>query len=428
MHSSINLSVKVALSPDLTSLELGVYVRSRALLRTGRKAFNVADFKQLDGEELVRSALEHLIELGYVVHQGGGWYAAAKHPVKPTNVPDGFIKKITHQAEQSKNNKTKKDGRYEHLCDSLVAGAETHLGYKPAKSIYTASNKVNRACYRNIFRVIDKFESTADIFVWFVFQQDWHSIAEAVPSLRLLGSNSFLGSFEGYLQNKEKLDSSGNVLDAYDTTFGFKTARGLQEKHAALKLKTSLAELGVSPRQFFGYAAGISWRSFGGTPPFTFLASVRFLKQFRGQLPGSNGDGGNETRTIAVNVYDCYLGRILDRLRKVPLGMSREDFENQNWMIAEAIFEPLASLVDNGAGQQLISLVARTIEEKHLPIFGSYVITESGKFTPLAVYWIAYAACYLDTPFYPPDFGSWKDAVKDFAAEQVDLQVLEVIF
>lgn len=425
MYSSINLSVKIALSPDLTSLELGVYVRSRALLRTGRKAFNATDFKQLDGEELVRSALERLIELGYVIHKGGGWYADAKHPVKPVHITDGFVKKITHQAAQSKKHNTKKDGRYEHLCVGLFTGAEKHLGYTPTKLTYTTGDKINKACYRNILKVVDSFGSTTDEFIWFVFQQDWHAIAEAVPSLRLLGSNSFLNSFEGYLQNKDKLDESEDVLDAYNTAFGIKTSRGLQEKHAALKLKTSLTELNVLPRQFFSYAASISWRTFGGAPPFTFLASDKFLKQFQGQLPGGGTDGGKMS-SIVVSMCDCYLGRILDRLRKIPMKMSREDFENQNWMIAEAIFEPLTGLTNNGTGQQLVDLVSRAVESKHLPTFGSYVITERGKFTPLAVYWIAYAAHYLDTSFYPTDFGNWKDAVKDFAAEQVDLQVLEL--
>lgn len=424
MHSSINLSVKVALSPDLTSLELGVYVRSRALLRTGRKAFNVADFKQLDGEELVRSALEHLLELGYVVHKGGGWYSAAKHPVKPVNIADGFIKKIAYQAEQSKKHETKKYGRYGRLCTGLVVGAEKHLGYEPAKSTYTTDNKINRACYRNILKVISKFKSTVDEFVWFVFQQDWQSIAEAVPSLRLLGSNNFLSSFEGYLQNKDKLDKSDDIFDIYDTAFGARTARGLPEMRAALKLKTALVGLGTSPRQFFDYASSIPWRAFDGAPPLTFLTSGRFLSQFRSRTSG--GSGGN-SRSITAGMYECYLGRVLDRLRKVPQKMTHEDFENHNWVVAEAIFEPLSALVSkNGSDVQLVALVARTIGEKHLPVFGSYVITERGRFTPLAVYWIAYAAYYLDTPFYPSNFGNWRDVIKDFAAEQVDLKVLEL--
>lgn len=420
MHGSINLSVKVALSPDLTPLELGVYVRSRALLRTGRKAFAVADFKQLDGEELVRSALEHLLELGYVVHRGGGWYTAAKHPIKSTSVGGSFVTKIVRSSEQSKKTRTKKGGRYEQLGNVLLAEAERILGYTPAKTAYSSADVVNRASYRRILAVVDKFESSVKEFVWFVFQQDWSSLAQVVPYPRLLGSNSFLSSFEGYLQNKEKLTKSDDIFDVYDAAFGLRTARGLPEMRSALRLRVLLTELRATPSQFFSYAAGIQWRTFDGAPPLAFLASDRFFSQFRGHMPRSK-----RIESSAVSMYNCYLGRILSRLQEVPRGLSDKEFENCNWEVAEAIFEPLLTLVSsNGSDPQLCSLVARAVDEKHLPTFGFYVITKGGKFTPLAAYWITHAAHRLGTSFYPPEFGDWKDAVRDFSADQVDLDVL----
>jgi len=422
MQGSINLSVKVALSPELTASELGVYVRGRALLRKGRKAFSAADFKQIDGEGLVRSALERLLELGYVVHRGGGWYAPAKRPMKAPNVRSGFVKKIASTAEQSKKGRAKKDGRYEQLGIVLAEAAEKTLGYKPPKMTYASTDVVNRGCYRRIWAVIDKFSSSVDEFVWFVFEQDWSSLSQVVPSLRLLGSNSFLSSFEGFLQNKGKLNGSDDIFDAYDSAFGSRTARGLAEMRAALRLRTSLEELGATPRQFFGYAAGLRWKAFDGVPPLTFLTSSKFFSQFhthaRRYAPRSGGQKA---------MYTGYLDRVLSRLHKVPRGTSGEEFENHNWVVAEAIFEPLSPLLsDNGLDQQLARLVTRAADEKSLPTFGGYVITQQGQFTPLAVYWITYAARHLELPFYSPGSGSWKEAVKASSAEQVDLQVLEL--
>jgi len=422
MRGSINLSVKVALSSELTPMELGVYARCKAFLfQTGRKAFNVADFEKLGGEELVKSALEHLLELGYVV-RNRGWFSLAKRPVASHKETSTFVAKLATSAERSKG-ATRRDGRYEQLREALLIAAKDTLGYKPSRMTYSTNGTVNKGSYRRILAVVDRFGATMDEFVWFVFQHDWSSIAQDAPNLRLLGSNSFLSSFESYLQNKDSFTGSDDIFDSYDNVFSVITPRGLGEMRAALKLKIALEDLQVSPSQFFRYAASIRWRAFDAAPPLTFLTSDRFVNQFRVQ----SGTQASRRKTSIGRVRSTYLGRILDRLRSVPKSDSSTEFEDYNWQVAEAIFEPMQAIVSkNGSEPQLVGLVSRTIDEKDVPTFGSYVVTKNGRFTPLAVYWIVYAAKYLETTFYSKGMGDWKDTIRDFSADEVDLRVLDM--
>jgi len=68
----------------------------------------------------------------------------------------------------------------------------------------------------------------------------------------------------------------------------------------------------------------------------------------------------------------------------------------------------------------------KAVNEKHQPTFGSYVVTSQGKFTPLAVYWMSYAATCLEDSFSSPGSRDWKSVIKDFSAGEVDLRVLEM--
>jgi hypothetical protein len=111
---------------------------------------------------------------------------------------------------------------------------------------------------------------------------------------------------------------------------------------------------------------------------------------------------------------------------KIPQEVTLEELEEYNWQVAEAIFEPLYGFVmKNGAPQQLIDLVTKATNEKHLTSFGNYVITKGGKLTPLAVYWITYAASHLNGSYLSKS-GDWKDIVRNFSAKEVDLRILEM--
>jgi len=420
MSDSVQLPGTIALSTDLTSVELGVYVRCKALIRReGRKAFSIADIGKFDGEELARSAIDRLLELSYVVHKGGGWYSLARRPVTDKDVANtSFMKKLISGAERAKQTKSKKDGKYEELADALLVGIEKAFNYKPSKMMYTTSDPANRACYRKIIGVVNKFGSSIKEFVWFVLEHDWKWLNQPAPGPRILGSNNFLGSFESYLQNRVKLNGSSDVFDAYDRSFGTRTARGLAEMRTALLLKNALSEINTSPAQFFSYASSIRWATFGGTPPLSFLASDRFVKQFKMHI-------GSYSRQPIIEKHSYYLSKVLTRLEKVPRDESDGEFENYNWQVAEAIFEPLCNLTAKGeTSKQLTDLTVRARDEKHLPTFGSYVVTREGKFTPLAVYWIVYAATHLGTLFCPPAFGNWKTTVESFSDGGVNLEVL----
>jgi hypothetical protein len=436
MGDIINLSVEVALTSDLTPVELGIYVRCKGLLQRGRKAFSIADFSQLDGKELFGSAMDRLLSLGYVVHRGGGWFSLAKKPVKDSrnkSVEELVVERSVRTAGQGGSvakksltsqvkERSRKDGRYEQLETILTSKVIEVFGYKPSSMLYSTNDRANKVCYRKIFLAIDKGKSSIDEFVWFIYQNDWGFLNLTAPNIRLLSSNNFLGSYESYLQNKDKLKGLDDIFVAYDNAFGVHTARGLPEMQVALKLKTTLRGASISPPQFFSYAASIRWSSFKGAPPLSFLASDKFFKQ--SQLSMHTGNGASQEQ---IGIRNFYLGRILDRLRKVPRNTSDEEFEDYNWQVAETVFEPLKSIVSkNGADPQLVKLVIRAVDEKHLPTFGSYVVTKGGKFTPLAVYWISYAAKYLGDSFCPPGIGSWKEVMKDFAAREVDLRVLEL--
>jgi hypothetical protein len=253
-----------------------------------------------------------------------------------------------------------------------------------------------------------------------MFREDWSWVKSEVPYPPVFSHDTFLESFSWYKSHGDEVKVAEELLSVYDRVFRVESLRGLSVIRSAVKLSFSLKEIGATYAQFFEYASSLSWKSFGDVPPFQFLVTESFVGQFRGAF---RKQFGKETSSVTTT----YLGRILERVRSSVELSSPSVFEDYNWSVAEAIFEPLRQFADsNDVPPQLKVLVSRTVAEKNLPSFGLYFVTRDGLLTPSAVYWIAFAASKLRGPFCPESFGLWKDVVRDFACDAVRLDFLEV--
>ena len=174
-----------------------------------------------------------------------------------------------------------------------------------------------------------------------------------------------------------------------------------------------LLKRGITLEVFFNYAAKQQWRAFDGFPPVKFLSSVGFVNQAASALRG---------RVRTAYREEAYLERIVSRLDGISFPLSAEHFEDSNWTIGEAIFEPLAGFMNNS--EQLKTFVARVIEDKDESALGFYVVTYDGKLTPLAVYWIVYASSHMKNSFCSAS-RSWRDIVREVASDVVNLSILE---
>ena len=305
-----------------------------------------------------------------------------------------------------------KDGNYELLAKALVSKATEKLSYKPPFSY--KPDTINRTAYRRILIKIEELGSSIEEFSWFVFQHDWGWLSDGVPSPLYIGKITFLESFSWYINHKQQLSEAGTILDNYDKEFNVQSNKGLEELKAAFKIKCDLESKSISPTTFFNYVHSISWRSFNGTPPITFLATEKFLKQFYTYL----GKTIIPTRTTTVTKH--YLTKILEKLNNKPVINSEQDFEDFNWEVAELIFEPLQNIVfKNGRSSQLKNLVNTVVNEKELSSFGKYVVTEDGLLTPLGAYWIGSASLKLKN-FYVDK--QWKSTLIEYIHPSVYIE------
>jgi len=409
----VNLSAEIALS--LNPVELGVYVKGKALLASGRRAFSLTD---LEGDiDQSRDALSALLDLKLVVHRGGGWYALARLPTRATQLGSTLASKMS--AVTSKRAiRSKKSTIYEQLRDMLRSEVKKVLGLDSPVSVYAASNSSNKARYARIAKVIREVDVTAREFVDFVFHHDWSWTRDGYPGLGLICTNDFLGKFMWYVEHLDEMAAARDILSVYDKTFRFNSAHKYEDHLAALRLRTMLFEKGVTIGQFFDYAISRNWRVFDGFPPVRFLASSDFVNQCCNVLQKRG------VVKAAPGVSDTYLGRILSRLLQVPTSRSSEALEDYNWSVGEAVFEPLVSVSHNST-PRLRSLVEKIVNEKDTPSLGFYLVTGDGKLTPLAVYWIVFAFHHLKDPFCSDELGDWKELVKNSAAEAVKLSILE---
>lgn len=406
--STVTLSANVALSLD--PFELGVYTKGKALLANGRRAFSISDVG--GDKDLAREAVRRLLDLKLVTHNGGGWYSLARVPSQLGLLVDLGTKMASAAVAKT----SQSQGAYERLRDCLKSLAKKTYGHSLPASMYAVSNRVNKARYGRITKVVRDVDATVEEFAEFVFGMDWSWMSEGYPGVGLLCTDDFLNKFRWFMEHQDEITQADQILTIYDSVFHYEGIHKYEDRLAVLQLRAVLSERGITPESFFGYASSLKWRSFGGLPTIKFLTSSRFVGQAQSVLPGRGG------RSF-VRVSETYLGRIVDRLSRVELPLSAEDFEDRNWEIGEAVFEPLAALVSD-FGSQLGSLVRKVTDEKDSPSLGFYVTTYDGKLTPLAVYWIVYASNRLDS-FCSAEVSSWKDLVRELAAEAVNLSVLE---
>jgi len=411
--SVVNLSINAALSLGLPAL--GVYVKGKALLARGRKAFCLADIG--DDKGLARDALGQLLSEGLVVHRGGGWYALARVPTKSKEASSHLDlgKKMSRAAKRMGLNT---QGAYEQLRDALKICAKQVYGHDLPASLYSASNRSNKIRYGRIARAVREADAAAEQFARFVFGLDWSWTREGYPGLGLLCTDDFLNKFKWFAKHGAEVDEAGEILVIYDRAFGFTGSHKYEDHIAILQLQSVLTERKVAFDQFFSYAASRQWKSFDGLPPIKFLTSDDFVNQACAALQAP----GQRKRAYGAVTY---LERIEDRLKRISLPISDNEFEDRNWDIGEAVFEPLTIFANNSV-PQLDALVRRVIDEKDSPKLGFYLITYDGKLTPLAVYWMTFAASRLGDSFCSPGSGPWKDRVRRLASEAVVLDILEV--
>ena len=389
--------------PSLTAVELSIYTKAKNRLRGGQKDFVIEDLDQVDGIEV---AIESLIKQGLVVINAPGVYSLARRPILKECSTNTVTQKLIKKAQV----KPSRIGDIrERLRQQLLAGLAKTLKLAPPKTGFGTGTPKARTCYTNILRTLDTYNATIENFVWYVCQRDWSKIG--FPGLGLLGSTSFLDEASWYFVNKDKLQDMNSVIDTYNNTFGARSSRGLRELQLALSIYSTCQELGTTVSSFFTYARS---KMRNRPPSLTIFSSQTFLEEYRfSQKTSFTG--------LASNTY---LGKILERLSQIPNKLSSKDLEDHNWQLAEAIFEPLQKLVStNGNYKQLQSLVRLATHNKQRPTFGKYVIDWEGKFTPLAVCWIAHASKYLDS-FAPLEL-DWKTIVKEKASRHVNLGVLQ---
>jgi len=406
--SVVHLSVNTSL--ELEPFQLGVYVKGKALLASGRRAFSISDIG--GSKDLAREAIGCLMALGLVDHRGGGWYALAKVPARMITVASDMGRRMANVAgtQRASFNSTPSQVR-----NALKEYSQTLCGHSLPTSTYAIGTQANRARYNRVVRVINGTSSTVVEFIWFVSQQDWSWTREGYPSIPVLCTDGFLDKFRWYIANKDEVAQAAGALAIYDRAFNIVGEHPYDEHLLVLKLRAMLSEWNITFEAFFVYAASLPWRSFGGFPPIKFLSSIGFVNQARNALQG----GARVAQRTEV-----YLERIISRLGRVSFPLSAKAFEDYNWAIGEVIFEPLTSFTDGS--EQLKTFVTRVIEDKEEPALGFYVVTYDGKLTPLAVYWIAYASRRMGNFFYSGR-RSWQDVVREVAAGTVNLSVLDAL-
>lgn len=404
--SVVHLSVNTSLA--LEPFQLGVYVKGKALLASGRLAFSISDIG--GDKDLAREAIGRLMTLGLVAHRGGGWYALAKVParmIEPTS--DMGLRMVNAVRTRQASLKSTPS----QLRDALREFSETLCGRKLLASAYTIGTGANKARYNRVVRVINGTSSTLTEFMWFVSQQDWSWTRESYPKIQVLCTEEFLDKFRWYMEHKDEIAQAAEVLAIYDRAFDISGEHKYDEHLLILKLRAALSERGITFEAFFDYAAKQQWRSFGGFPQIKYLSSTGFVSQASNALRG---------RARVSQRDEAYLARIVSRLCSVSFPLSAEAFEDSNWTIGEAVFEPLAGFTDNC--EQLKTFVTRVIECKDEPTLGFYVVTYDGKLTPLAVYWIVYAFNHMGNSFYSAQ-RPWKDVVREVSSDFVNLSILE---
>lgn len=404
--SVVHLSVNTSLA--LEPFQLGVYVKGKALLALGRRAFSISNIG--GDKDLAREAIGRLMALGLVEHRGGGWYALAKVPARMIEASSDMGVRMANVAGTRQAPPKSTPSR---LRDAIREYSEKLCGYSLLPSAFTIGTSANKVRYQRVVRVISGTNSTITEFIRFVSQQDWSWTQEGYPKIQVLCTDEFLDKFRWYTEHKDEVEQAAEILTIYDRAFSIVGEHKYDEHLLVLKLRTVLSERGITFEAFFRYAASIPWRSFGGFPPVKFLSSDGFVSQASNALPG---------RARVAQRAEVYLRRIIDRLGKVSFPLSAVAFEDHNWSIGEAVFEPLASFTNNS--DQLGTFVARVVECKDEPSLGFYLVTYDGELTPLAVYWIVFASRHMGNSFY---FGrqSWKDAVREVAADTVNLGILE---
>jgi len=402
VHLSVNTSL--ALSP----FQLGVYVKGKALLASGRRAFSISDVG--GDKDSVREAIGCLMALGLVDHRGGGWYALAKVPSRMIDATSDMGVRMANAAGTRRASFKSVPSQ---LRDALKEYSQALCGHSLPASTYAIGTQANKVRYNRVVRVINGTSSTVVEFVWFVSQQEWSWTQEGYPRIQVLCTDVFLDKFRWYIENKDEIEQAARVLAIYDRAFNIVGEHLYDEHLLVLKLRAMLSECNITFEAFFVYAASLPWQVFGGFPPIKFLSSVGFVNQARNALQG----GARVAQRTEV-----YLERIIGRLGRVSFPLSAKAFEDYNWAIGEAIFEPLNGFTNNS--EQLRTFVTRVIEDKDEPALGFYVVTYDGKLTPLAVYWIAYASGRMGNFFYSGR-QSWRDVVREVASGVVNLSILE---
>ena len=404
MKNTIDLPISLILESELSPMELYVYARGKALFYSGKDSFTIRD---LGGEgleqALISTSISKLLELKLF----------SKKDLKYT-VSEAVEKSLKSQLARTaqKAEELKSTDSIDRLARALNQQVTGKL--KLPGKVYTFSSSKNRHLFKRIVTSIDTQQSAIEEFAQFVFQKDWSWTREPFPPLTLISSDRTLSEFQWYLQNKVSLLAASDVLDAYDSTFTVKCSREIADLQQAFQIKSSVEEIGETVSKFFSYVSSVSWRKFKEGPPLSLLASDKFLNQFR-QILGKGV-------IVKISTTDYYLVRIFKRLKDMPKDI---DFEDSNWQIAEAIFEPLHGLASkNGSLIQLRKLTYTAVSEKHLSRFGSYVVTRGKELTPLAVFWIAFAARKLSSTFYPPSLGDWREALKEWSSPDVDFSFI----
>jgi len=404
--SVVHLSVNTSLA--LEPFQLGVYVKGKALLATGRRAFSISDIG--GDKDLAREAIGRLMALGLVAHRGGGWYALAKVPARMIESTSDMGLRMANAAgtRQAPPKSTPSL-----LRDAIKEFSEQLCGHSVLPSAFTIGTSANKTRYNRVVRVMNGTSSTIKEFMWFVSQQDWSWTREGYPKIQVLCTDEFLDKFRWYMGHKEEIEQAAEVLAIYDRVFDIVGEHKYDEHLLVLKLRATLSASGITFEAFFNYAVSLPWRSFGGFPPIKFLSSDGFVLQANTALRGK--------RRVAQRA-EAYLKRIIDRLGRASFPLSAEAFEDHNWAMGEAVFEPLASFTNSS--EQLGTFVARVVEGKDESALGFYLVTYDGKLTPLAVYWIVYASRHMGNSFH---FGqqSWRDAVREVASDIVNLSILE---
>jgi len=408
LSKSVNVADSVVFSQELTSVELGTYIRCKALHQLGTSKFSTKDLATWDSESVVASALEGLVELNLVVHQGGGWYALKRIPVLEqlhlVRKPSIGSRMLTI-AKQKRTS----PGRREELKDKLENFVTNQLGLVCLKTSFTINQKTT-GNYRRIFELIDLYNSSTDEYLQWIGSLDWSWVSEKMPNIYVLGSERFIELFEQYLKERTELSSTDDILDLFEKIFGIKCSCELANRKIALGLKRMILSLNSSPEQFFMFATTLKLTDSNKT--LSNLASIWAQERFREYL--------SKLGIKSTNPTGSYLERILERLQRTYNMVTIEHFENLNWDVAEAILEPLELVCRDPFLKKLID---RSRKEKNLSKFGYYFITRDKKFTPLAVYWIIFASTTM-VPFYIGNGSKkWRETLLECTSDAVNLSL-----